>query len=97
MKIHCLGGGLVGSFVIRRLINAGFNVHIFDIENVGIEGAIMHVGDAISADHKDADLIINMLPGDVGHLATSSLSMSGQRVLDLSFSASTPDSLSKKR
>jgi hypothetical protein len=93
MIIHCLGGGLVGSFVIRRLINAGYKVHIFDIDDVRIKGAIMHVGDAITADHSDVDLIINMLPGEIGHLATASLSNTGQRILDLSFSVSTPDNL----
>ena len=31
MRIHCLGGGLVGSFVTRKLVDAGFNVHLYDI------------------------------------------------------------------
>jgi hypothetical protein len=93
MIIHCLGGGLVGSFVISRLVDAGYEVHIFDIDDVRIEGSIMHVGDAIFADHSGADLIINMLPGDIGHLATASLASTGQRILDLSFSALTPDKL----
>ena len=51
MIIHCLGGGLVGSFVVRKLISAGYDVHLFDIANIEIEGATMHVGDALTADH----------------------------------------------
>ena len=93
MIIHCLGGGLVGSFVVRKLISAGYDVHLFDIANIEIEGVTMHVGDALAADHSAASMVINMLPGDIGHKATSSLANSGQKIVDLSFSATTPDTL----
>ena len=31
MRIHCLGGGLVGSFVTKRLVDAGLEVHLYDV------------------------------------------------------------------
>ena len=92
MRIHCLGGGLVGLFVTRRLVNANFEVHLFDIEERDTE-AIFHLGSALVADHSAADLVINMLPGHLGNKATESLKDTGQRIVDLSFSEITPDNL----
>ena len=92
MRIHCLGGGLVGSFVTRRLVEAELDVHLFDIVERDTP-AIFHHGDALSADHSQADIIVNMLPGSLGHRMTSSLKDTGQRIVDLSFSEVTPDSL----
>ena len=92
MRIHCLGGGLVGLFVTRRLVNANFEVHLFDIEERDTE-AIFHLGSALDADHSAADLVINMLPGHLGNKATESLKDTGQRIVDLSFSEITPDNL----
>jgi len=91
-RIHCLGGGLVGSFVTNRLVSSGHEVHLFDIISRDTD-AIMHIGDALTADHSAADLIVNMLPGSIGHAATKSLSSSGQKIVDLSFSEITPDTL----
>ena len=92
MRIHCLGGGLVGLFVTRRLVQFGFDVHLFDIVERDTE-AFFHLGSALDYDHKDADLIINMLPGHLGNKATESLKNTGQRIVDLSFSEITPDNL----
>jgi saccharopine dehydrogenase-like NADP-dependent oxidoreductase len=92
MRIHCLGGGLVGLFVTRRLVNSNFEVHLFDIEERDTE-AIFHLGSALEQDHSAADLIINMLPGHLGNKATESLKNTGQRIVDLSFSETTPDNL----
>ena len=92
MRIHCLGGGLVGLFVTRRLVNSNFEVHLFDIEEKETE-AVFHLGSALEQDHSAADLIINMLPGHLGNKATKSLKNTGQRIVDLSFSETTPDNL----
>jgi hypothetical protein len=92
-RIHCLGGGLVGSFVVKKLVEAGHDVHLFDVEE-RITKAEFHLGDALSANHVEADLIVNMLPGEVGHIATKSLKDTGQKIVDLSFSEITPNSLS---
>ena len=92
MRIHCLGGGLVGLFVTRRLVDSGFDVHLFDIVE-RVTNAQLHLGNALECDHSSADLIINMLPGNLGNKATESLKNTGQRIVDLSFSEITPDNL----
>ena len=93
MRIHCLGGGLVGSFVTRRLVEADLDVHLFDVE-MRDTSAIFHHNDALKADHSSADIIVNMLPGSLGHKMTNILKDTGQKVVDLSFSESTPNILS---
>ena len=92
MRIHCLGGGLVGSFVTRKLCEAGFDVHLFDITHRETP-ATFHLLDAATADHSTADLIVNMVPGDIGHSVLQALHPHGHRIVDLSFSETTPDRL----
>ena len=92
MRIHCLGGGLVGLFVTRRLVSTGLDVHLFDVVQRSTD-ATFHLGDALAADHSPADIVINMLPGSLGNKATDLLKDTGQRIVDLSFSENTPDGL----
>ena len=92
MRIHCLGGGLVGSFVTKRLVEAGLEVHLYDVMKRQTN-AIFHLEDALIADHSMADFIVNMLPGSLGHKMTSMLKDSKQKIVDLSFSEITPDTL----
>ena len=37
------------------------------------------------------DMVVNMLPGDIGHMATTNLAETTFRIVDLSFSKFTPD------
>jgi len=92
LRIHCLGGGLVGSFVTRRLVESGFDVHLYDVV-MRDTSANFHLGDALISDHSHAEIIVNMLPGSLGNKMTSLLKNTGQRIVDLSFSESTPDLL----
>lgn len=92
MRIHCLGGGLVGSFVTRKLHEAGLEVHLYDIVPRQTP-ATFHLGDATTADHRDADIVVNMVPGSIGHDVLKSLHAGGHRIVDLSFSETTPDAL----
>ena len=92
MRIHCLGGGLVGSFVTRKLCEAGFDVHLFDITPRDTP-ATFHLLDAATADHSAAELIVNMVPGTIGHAVLKTLHQNGHRIVDLSFSETTPDRL----
>ena len=92
MRIHCLGGGLVGSFVTRKLVEDGFDVHLFDVVNRATP-AVFHLKDAASADHSPADLIVNMVPGSIGHDVLRVLHEQGHNIVDLSFSETTPDQL----
>ncbi len=92
MRIHCLGGGLVGSFVTRKLHEAGLEVHLYDIVPRQTP-ATFHLGDAANADHRDADIVVNMVPGSIGHEVLKTLFANGHRIVDLSFSETTPDML----
>lgn len=92
MRIHCLGGGLVGSFVTRKLCEAGFDVHLYDVVE-RTTPARFHLQDAATADHGPADLVVNMVPGSIGHDVLKTLYEQGQRIVDLSFSETTPDQL----
>ena len=92
MRIHCLGGGLVGSFVVRNLHEAGLDVHLYDVVPRETP-ASFHLGDALAADHRQADFIVNMVPGSIGHKVLKALHADGHRIVDLSFSETTPDAL----
>ena len=92
MRVHCLGGGLVGSFVTRKLVETGFEVHLFDVVERNTT-AHFHRQSALDADHAPADLIVNMVPGSIGHLVLQSLKDSNKHIIDLSFSEQTPDQL----
>ena len=82
----------MGSFVTRKLVEAGFEVHLYDVVERET-AATFHLCDAFSADHSSADIIVNMLPGSLGNKMTKSLKNTGQRIVDLSFSETTPDQL----
>ena len=92
LRIHCLGGGLVGSFVTRRLVQAGLDVHLYDVTERQTN-AVFHLEDALQANHDMADFVVNMLPGSLGNKMTSKLKNSGLKIVDLSFSETTPDTL----
>ena len=92
LRIHCLGGGLVGSFVTRRLVQAGLDVHLYDVTERQTN-AVFHLEDALQANHDMADFVVNMLPGSLGNKMTSKLKNSGLKIVDLSFSEITPDTL----
>jgi hypothetical protein len=83
---------LVGSFVTRKLVEDGFEVHLFDVVNRATP-AVFHLKDAASADHSSADLIVNMVPGSIGHDVLRVLHEQGHNIVDLSFSETTPDQL----
>ena len=97
--IHCLGTGLVGAWVAKRLAAAGHEIHAYDLQPhrvMGVDGITVHHCDVIEdiiLMHKNGpvDMIVNMLPGDIGHMATTNLAETTYRIVDLSFSKFTPD------
>ncbi len=98
--IHCLGAGLVGSYVARKLADSGHEVHVHDFnphrDVVGYPAITIHHGDAVDHSGKmcefgDFDIVVNMLPGDIGHAAIETLNESPYKIVDLSFSRFTPD------
>jgi len=38
--LHCLGSGLVGAYVVRHLVEAGHEVHVYDIKPNSTKGII---------------------------------------------------------
>ena len=84
MRIHCLGGGLVGSFVTRKLVEAGFDVHLYDVIERQTT-ATFHFEDALQANHNLADFVVNMLPGSLGNQMTSILKDSNLKIVDLKY------------
>lgn len=92
--VHCLGSGLVGAYVARMLSQSGHEVHAYDLAMHAIPGVKLHVGDVFSQIKTLSEgLVINMLPGDLGHQATRELVRDGRQVVDLSFAEQTPDVL----
>ena len=97
--VHCLGTGLVGAWVVKRLAAAGHEVHAYDLHPhsvLGVEGVTAHpcdlFDDMTPFEHNvPVDMVVNMLPGSIGHAATTILAESSFRIVDLSFSAHTPD------
>ena len=71
--IHCLGTGLVGSYVVRYLSERGHLIHAYDLDPSRVEGLRnvnthrvdqnFSVEDISSA---EGSLALNMLPGAIG-------------------------------
>jgi len=99
-SIHCIGAGLVGSYVVCRLADRGHDVHVHDMNPrprvVGYPGVMIHHGDALDHcselnEYAEVDIVVNMLPGDIGKIAMNTLNEQNYRTVDLSFSDETPD------
>jgi len=90
---------LVGSYVAKRLAGAGHEVHVYDWQPhrvMGVAGIHVHPEDATDAvggmsRNGVVDMVVNMLPGSIGHVASTYLAESSYRIVDLSFSKFTPD------
>ena len=104
--IHCLGAGLIGSYVAKKLSDKGHEVHAHDINpgEVFMEypEIIIHkenVFESCKSIKKfgDFDIIVNMLPGEIGNSIMKILYPQGINIVDLSFSEITPDSLSGEK
>ena len=102
--VHCFGAGLVGSYVARKLAESGCLVHVYDIEPKNsmfdsYTNITVHTGDIFSYDLEalgNEPVFVNMLPGEIGHKLTMRLAhVEGRRIVDLSFSEKTPDTVIK--
>ncbi len=111
VRVHCLGVGLVGSYVAKRLIESGYSVYAYDIDLKRIEDIkninkikliktenpakilLEHMkNDGDISISRDSEIVVNMLPGDIGHKSTDALCEFPLRIVDLSFSELTPES-----
>ena len=94
--IVALGCGLVGEFVVQRLVDDGHSVvavdlHLPDsIKNntriKSIEGDAKEYIESLNGD----EIIINMLPGRIGHGIRKDLVVGGHNIVDLAFTAEDP-------
>ena len=95
--VHCFGAGLVGSYVARKLAEEGYNVQVYDLDsNISFDHpniTVKHVNamDVELSAFGTVDLVVNMLPGDIGYDLTRKLSGGKWPIVDLSFSEITPD------
>ncbi|MDP7002619.1 MAG: saccharopine dehydrogenase C-terminal domain-containing protein [Candidatus Thalassarchaeaceae archaeon] len=102
--IHCLGAGLVGSFVAKKLAVIGHDVHVHDVDPwrvADFQRITVHEGDAIEScmqlsSFGEFDIVANMLPGDIGEKVIEMLCQMPYKIVDLSFSRQTPDVHAKK-
>ena len=90
----------MGSYVACRLADRGHDVHVHDMQPqrsvVGHIGIKIHHGDALDhcselGEYGNVDIVVNMLPGEIGNIAMNTLNEGLYRTVDLSFSDNTPD------
>ena len=97
--IVALGCGLVGEFVVQRLVDDGHSVVAVDLHlpesiknnpNIkSIEGDATRYIESLNGD----EIIINMLPGRIGHGVRKHLILGGHNIVDLAFTAEDPQQL----
>ena len=91
-----LGCGLIGRFVIERLIEYGHHVIVLDLEIPEQLSSLEHVesrqGDVFQnlSDLPPHSVVINMLPGRIGDGVRPLLLKKGHHVVDLAFTAEDP-------
>lgn len=103
--IVALGCGLVGEFVVQRLVDDGHSVVAVDLhipesikKNTQIKSIERDAKNYISS-LKGDEIIINMLPGRIGHSIRKDLVVGGHNIVDLAFTAEDPqqfDELAKQ-
>ena len=99
--IVALGCGLVGEYVIHRLADDGHDVTAVDLR---IPDSIRKREDVTSIEqdaHRFIDslstplVVVNMLPGRIGHIIRESLLKGGHNVVDLAFTEEDPQMLNE--
>lgn len=100
-KVTVLGGGNIGSFVAQELVRSSdFEVTLADRRNLGVPGVINRLADMDDpVDRrntiKEADIIVNTLPGFLGFNALKEVLQLGKHVVDISFMPEDPRQLNK--
>ena len=94
--VIALGCGLVGRFVIERLLENGHKVVVLDLNipedlkaNEGIDARQGDVFENINQ-ISPKSVVINMLPGRIGDKVRPVLLKAGHHVVDLAFTAEDP-------
>ena len=106
-RIRVLGGGLVGKLVVAQLHELGHSVTLVDIDSkalqwateIGVETLPQSALQTSSLDTSQADIWVNLLPGELGDKVRLPLLERGARIIDLAFTLSDPrqyDNLAKQ-
>ena len=98
MEITALGCGLIGHYVVERLLERGHDLSVVDInpplpfsQNVDyIQGDALAYADSV----KEKSIVLNLLPGSIGDAVRAPLLEKGAIIIDLAFSAEDPDQYS---
>ena len=91
-----LGCGLVGKFVVTKLADMGYKVHVVDLkihDEIKSNNTISsHEGDVFRfiEDLPKGKLILNLLPGNIGEIVRPTLISKGIDIIDLAFTESEP-------
>ena len=91
-----LGCGLVGKFVVTKLTDMGYKVHVVDLkipDEIKANNSISyHEGDVfrILEDLPKGKLILNLLPGSIGEIVRPTLISKSIDIIDLAFTESEP-------
>ncbi|MBT4925042.1 MAG: hypothetical protein HON16_04760, partial [Euryarchaeota archaeon] len=99
--VIALGCGLVGKFVIRKLLENGNSVTVVDLkipteianlENVEpMEGDVFTIIDTLP----HSKVVVNMLPGRIGDRVRPKLLESKHQIIDLAFTLEDPSKYSQ--
>jgi len=107
-QVVILGGGNIGSFVAKELISDGLDVSVLDsspeclnlckslVPNISI--STFDATNAADYESKllDSTLVVNALPGPIGHLALQNIVELGLSCVDVSFTSEDPRILEDK-
>ena len=96
MRIVVLGGGRVGSAIVRDLAaEENFSVLVVDVDPVAAERLTRFGADCIAADLSDpntvskavagADLVVGAVPGFMGYRVVEQVLREGRPIIDISF------------
>lgn len=106
MKINLLGAGRVGSFIAEELHRDGVDICAFDLSEKSLENlskkniktALCNLSNEenLIKTIKDADLIINALPGFMGYKVLEISVEEKKPLIDVSFMPENPLNLDKK-
>ena len=94
--VIALGCGLVGKFVIKRLLENGSSVTVVDLkvpkeianleQVTAVEGDVFSIIDSLPL----SKVVVNMLPGRIGDKIRPKLIESGHQIIDLAFTLEDP-------
>ncbi len=94
--IVALGCGLVGNFVVTKLAQRGYSVHVIDLtipDSIKDNQLISYQeGDVfeILKYPPEAKVIVNLLPGNIGEQVRSTLILNYRSIIDLAFTEIEP-------